>query len=180
MTTTPPPLPDRLRTEDDLDALLTRPGPALVEFMRTVPGPLLVLGAGGKMGPTLAVLAARAAAAAAAPLEVLAVSRFTDDRARAWLEARGVRTLAADLLDREALSRLPDAPSVIYLVGLKFGTSRQPELTWAVNTLVPAHVAERYAQARVVALSTGNVYPLVPVAGGGSVETDPLTPAGEY
>src|SRR5262245_15060570 len=176
MTTTP----DLLRSEEELDEVLTRPGPALTEFIRAVPGPLLVLGAGGKMGPTLAVLAARAAGAANVPLEVVAVSRFTDAQARRWLEDRGVRTLAADLLDRDAVFGLPDAGSVIYLVGLKFGTSRQPELTWAVNTLVPAHVAERYRQARVVALSTGNVYPLVPVAGGGSVEADPLTPAGEY
>jgi dTDP-4-dehydrorhamnose reductase len=171
---------DVLDTEDDLDELLTRPRPVLVEFVRSLSSPLVVLGAGGKMGPTLTVLAKRAAEAAGHPLEVVAVSRFSDETARAWLEGRGVRTLSADLLDRAALARLPDAEQVISLVGLKFGTSQNAARTWAINALVPANVVERYPRARIVALSTGNVYPLTHTRDGGSVESDALTPLGEY
>jgi nucleoside-diphosphate-sugar epimerase len=163
-----------------LDERLTRPDGGLVEASRAISSPLVVLGAGGKMGPTLAVLAQRAAAAAGRRLEVIAVSRFGDPAARGWLEERGVRTVACDLLESESLTSLPDAANLLYLVGLKFGTSQNPAATWAINTLVPARVAARYGGARLVALSTGNVYPLTPVAGGGSVETDPLTPVGEY
>ena len=140
----------------------------------------MILGAGGKMGPTLAVLARRAAELAGHSLEIIAVSRFADPVARRWLEDRGVATLSADLLDRDSIRKLPDASQVIYLVGLKFGTRENPALTWATNTLAPAHVAERYATSRIVALSTGNVYPLVPVKSGGAGEDHPLTPLGEY
>jgi nucleoside-diphosphate-sugar epimerase len=170
----------RIRSEEDLDELLTRPQSSLCTDIRTVSSPLVVLGAGGKMGPTLAVLARRAAEAAGHALEVIAVSRFSDDASRAWLEARGVRTLRLDLMERESLACLPDSAHVVYLVGLKFGTSDEPARTWAMNTIVPAHVAERYPRATIVALSTGNVYPLVPVSSPGSAETDPLTPLGEY
>lgn len=172
--------PDSFPTEADLDEFLTRPRPVLVEFMRTLAGPLVVLGAGGKMGPTLAVLARRAADQARAPLAITAVSRFSNQAARSWLESRGVRTISSDLLDRRCLTELPEAAAVVYLVGLKFGTSRNPSLTWAVNTLVPAHIGERYARSRIVALSTGNVYPLVPAEGSGAGEDHPLTPLGEY
>jgi nucleoside-diphosphate-sugar epimerase len=140
----------------------------------------VVLGAGGKMGPTLALLAKRAADSAGSKLDVVAVSRFSDERARHWLKERGVTTLSADLFDRSALARLPDSENVISLVGLKFGTTQSPARTWAVNTLVSANIAERYSSARFVTLSTGNVYPLVRVAGGGALESDALTPVGEY
>jgi nucleoside-diphosphate-sugar epimerase len=176
------PLPEAIRTEVELDELLVRPRPELVEAIRTVRSPLVVLGAGGKMGPSLAVLARRAAMAAGHPLEVLAVSRFGSTVARDWLEARGVRTLAADLLDRREVERLPEASDAVYLVGRKFGTTQNPAGTWAVNTLVPAWVCERYAAPgnRMVVVSTANVYPMVPVEGRGARETDALTPLGEY
>jgi nucleoside-diphosphate-sugar epimerase len=173
-------LPELIGNEEELLELLTRPGETLLEFIRTVSSPLIILGAGGKMGPTLAVLARRAADQAGHPLEVIAVSRFSDESARQWTQAQGVRTLHADLLERQAVENLPDAADVIYLVGLKFGTQQNPALTWAANTLAPAHVAQRYAKSRVVALSTGNVYPLVPVKSGGAREDHPLTPLGEY
>ncbi len=172
--------PEKIETEEQLDALLTRPSAALVEFIRTVSSPLLILGAGGKMGPTLAVLAKRAADAANHALDVTAVSRFSDTRARQWLESQGVKTLSCDLLATNSLQQLPEAENMIYLVGLKFGTAQNPTATWAMNTIVPARVRERYPRARIVALSTGNVYPLSEVNRGGSVETDPLTPLGEY
>lgn len=173
-------LPESLRTETELDELLTRPSERLVEFIKSVSGPLLILGAGGKMGPTLAVLARRAAEAAQHPLEIVAVSRFSNASSRQWLETHGVKTLNCDLLDANAIGGLPDASNIIYLVGLKFGTAQNPAATWAINTLVPARVCERYPRNRIVALSTGNVYPQSEVRRGGSVETDALTPLGEY
>ena len=173
-------LPDRIETEEELDDFLTRPGSALIEFIKSLASPLLILGAGGKMGPTLAVLARRAAQAANHPLDVLAVSRFRDSKARAWLEKHQVRTISCELLDAQALQSLPSAPNIIYLVGQKFGTSQAPASTWASNTLVPARVSERYPQARIVALSTGNVYPPSEIERCGSLETDLLTPLGEY
>lgn len=174
--------PVTIGTEAVLEEWLTRPSARLIESIRAWSSPLVILGAGGKMGPTLAVLARRAADAAGHRLEVVAVSRFSDGTARAWLEARGVRTMACDLLGPDAggLRELPDTANVAYLVGLKFGTSRDPAATWAMNTLVPARVCDRYAGARVVALSTGNVYPMSAVDRGGSLETDALTPLGEY
>jgi hypothetical protein len=173
-------LPAFINTEAELDELLTRPRDALVEFIKTVSTPLLVLGAGGKMGPTLAILAHRAARKANHPLKVIAVSRFGDKLARAHLEAEGVRTIACDLLEEKSLSCLPDSENVICLVGQKFGTHENPSATWAINTIVPARIAERYSNARIVAVSTGNVYPLTEVDRGGSVESDPLRPLGEY
>jgi nucleoside-diphosphate-sugar epimerase len=172
--------PDQIHNESELDELLTRPGARLIEAIQGFSSPLLVLGAGGKMGPTLAMLARRAAAAAGHILDVIAVSRFSDPSAQKSLEEHGVRTIQADLLDRSAVARLPDATTVVYLVGRKFGTQGNPSLSWALNTLVPAHIAERYPQARIVALSTGNVYPFVPVHSDGATEEMPLTPLGEY
>lgn len=171
---------ERIDTEEKLEEALTRPSPALVEFIRAVKSPLMILGAGGKMGPTLAVLAKRAAEAAHHPLEVITVSRFSDATIVAWLSRHNIRTIQCDLLDAVAVQRLPDAPEVIYLIGLKFGTAQNPATTWAINTIVPTRVAERYYEARIVALSTGNVYPVCKVTHGGAVETNALTPLGEY
>lgn len=171
---------ESIHTEEQLENLLTRPSAVLQDFVRTLSSPLLILGAGGKMGPTLAVLAKRAAEAVHHPLEVITVSRFSDPSKVAWLSGHGIRTIACDLLDAVGVQRLPDAPNLIYLVGLKFGTAQNPATTWAMNTIVPTRVAERYYEARIVALSTGNVYPFSHVSGGGSLESDALTPIGEY
>lgn len=173
-------LPEYINTETELEELLTRPRARLVAFIRSVASPLLILGAGGKMGPTFALLARRAALAANHPLDIIAVSRFTDPASRNKLEAAGVRTIACDLLEKESLAELPDTENVICLVGQKFGTENDPAATWAINTIVPSRIAERYPRARIVAVSTGNVYPLTEVGRGGSVEGDPLNPVGEY
>ena len=175
-----PNLPERIATEEQLEEILTRPGAELVRFIKNIPSPLVILGAGGKMGPTLAALAKRAGEQADHPLEVIAVSRFKDPNSLAWLNCRGIRTLACDLLETRAVQALPDAAAVIYLVGLKFGTAQNPSATWAMNTIVPARAVERYRDARMVALSTGNVYPLTEVSRGGARETERLTPLGEY
>ena len=172
--------PEFIATEPELEEILTRPSAPLIAAITSYSSPLLILGAGGKMGPTLAVLARRAAEAAGHSLDVVAASRFTDAASRQWLEARGVRTMSCDLIDASAVAALPDSGNILYLVGLKFGTAQNPSATWAMNTLVPARVCERHPHSRIVALSTGNVYPLSAVSRGGSVETDALTPLGEY
>jgi hypothetical protein len=173
-------LPDSIETEEALDEVLTRPQLALIEFIKTVSSPLVLLGAGGKMGPSLAVLARRAAQEAGRKLEIVAVSRFSNDSTRHWLESFDIHTICCDLMERESLRRLPDAEYIIYLVGLKFGTTQNPADTWAVNTLLPANVSARYPHSRIVVLSSGSVYPFVPVKSGGAIESEPLTPFGEY
>ncbi len=171
-----PPIDD----EQKLDEALTRPRPILIDFIKTVQSPLVILGAGGKMGPSLAVLARRAAEAAGKELEIVAASRFSDRDVCKWLDERGVRTLSLDLMERKSYNALPDSGNILYLVGLKFGTTQNPALTWATNTLIPAYTCERYPGAKIAALSSGNVYPLTPVHSKGSREADPLTPPGEY
>jgi len=156
------------------------PAASLEKVLRTVEGPIVILGAGGKMGPSLSVMILRSVKEAGLSHSVVAVSRFTDPRQKQWLEAQGVQTVAADLLNPSAYDDLPDAGTVLYLVGLKFGTQLNPERTWVVNTLIPSRACARYPGVRMVALSTGNVYPMSDPNLGGSVESDPLTPLGEY
>jgi nucleoside-diphosphate-sugar epimerase len=164
-------------TEAELDDLLSAPRRETIAALSACPGDIIVLGAGGKMGPTLARMAARSAGAGR---RVIAVSRWSSAAARAALEQAGVATISADLLDRDAVAGLPDAPNVIFMAGQKFGTTGAPAMTWAMNTLVPANCAERYRDSRIVAFSTGNVYSLTPTASHGSRETDSLGPIGEY
>jgi dTDP-4-dehydrorhamnose reductase len=178
---------DAPRTLDDLEERLSRPTGGARAALARFDGDVVVLGAGGKMGPSLARMARRALdelGGAHARRRVVAVSRWSDPvagpAARRQLEAWGVETAAADLLDRRSLAALPDAPIVIYMAGLKFGTADAPARMWATNTVAPALVAERYAGARLVAFSTGNVYPLTPAPGRGAAEDHALTPLGEY
>ena len=164
------------RSEEELDEVLSRPCKALAPSLGGAPGDLIVLGAGGKMGPSLARMAKRADPAR----RVIAVSRWSSQAAQAALHETGVDTLRADQLDPRALAALPSAPNVVFMAGQKFGTSGSPATTWAMNAAVPAFVAERYAGARIVVFSTGNVYPLTPPSRGGSRETDDPAPVGEY
>lgn len=173
-------LPDIVADDEQLDELITTPSPELIEFAATLSGPIVILGAGGKMGPTLAVRAQRAIDESGSAAHVVAVSRFSDQTSRDWLTQRGVITIAADLLQRDSFAELPDSNSIIYLVGSKFGTSQNPSHTWAINTISPTYAMERYGGSRFVALSTGNVYPFSSVTGGGAVESDTLQPVGEY
>ncbi len=171
------------RDETELEELLSRPGAGAVDALKRHPGDILVLGAGGKMGPSLARMARRAADQAddaSSKRRVIAVSRFSTGTSRALLESAGVDTIAADLSDAAAVRALPDAPNVIFMAGQKFGTRDAPPATWAANTAVPTLVATRFTAARLVVFSTGNVYPLTPVEHGGSKETDPPAPIGEY
>lgn len=162
--------------ERELEAWLSQPLPATCAMLQQVEGDIAVLGAGGKMGPTLALMLKKAAPEKA----VYAVSRFSDTQVVERLTAGGVQIVAADLLDESGYGRLPDVPNVFYLAGMKFGASGNQPLTWAMNVYMPALVAQCYREARVVALSTGNVYPFTCLESGGSRETDPPNPVGEY
>jgi nucleoside-diphosphate-sugar epimerase len=170
------------KTEAELDDLLSAPREATIAALKNAPGDVVVLGAGGKMGPTLARMAVRARdkAGAGSLRRVIAVSRFSEAGARDLLHQAGVETIACDLLDREAVAALPDAPNVVFMAGQKFGTRDAPSRTWMMNVVAPAICAERYAGARTVVFSTGNVYPLSSVTGGGARETDETAPVGEY
>ncbi|HOW71171.1 MAG TPA: NAD(P)-dependent oxidoreductase [Phycisphaerae bacterium] len=173
-------LPALIESEEQLDDVLTEPTPGLVESLSGLDGDIIILGVAGKMGPTLARLARRALDQAGSTSRVIGVARFSEPGIREQLERRGIETLAGDLLEPEVLAGLPDAPNVLYLAGRKFGSTGQEELTWAMNTCLPARVAERYRKSRLVALSTGNVYPLTLVGGPGPDESHPLGPVGEY
>lgn len=165
----------------ELDEVLSRPTDGVLDTLRSIDGDVMVLGAGGKMGPTLARMVRRGLdQIGQRQRRVIAVSRFSSPAIVSELQQHGVEAVSCDLLDRSAVALLPDAANVILMAGQKFGTSDQPEQTWATNTLLPAIALERFAGARVVAFSTGCVYPLMPVSGPGSREDDPLTPTGEY
>jgi nucleoside-diphosphate-sugar epimerase len=170
-----------IRSVADLEDALSQPTPGVLEALRSIDGDVIVLGAGGKMGPTLARMLRRGLDAIGhRSRRVIAVSRFSSSSAAAGLQAHGVETIACDLLDRDAVATLPDAANVIFMAGQKFGTSDRPEVTWAMNTLVPGLAADRYRHSRTVVFSTGCVYPLSAVGGPGSHEDDPLGPPGDY
>ncbi len=175
-----PSLPQRIDNTKQLDEVLTRPTSELVSWARELDGDILVLGVGGKMGPSLAELALRASREAGVERRVIGVSRFSEPRTEAALRAKGVHTIRADLLDSDDLARLPDVPNVVFMAGRKFGTTGNQSLTWAMNVFMPGLVAERFKNARIVAFSTGNVYPLVPLSSGGATEGTPPQPIGEY
>lgn len=165
---------------EQLDDLLSAPNDADVEAMRALRGTLLLLGAGGKMGPTLAIRARRAALKAGVATRIIGVSRFSSPDLRRQFESGGIETISADILEPDQLSSLPDAENVIYMAGRKFGSTGGEALTWAMNAYLPAAVAQRYPASRIVAFSSGNIYPLVPLHSGGATENTVPAPIGEY
>ena len=170
-----------IRTEAELEEALSEPSPQLVEDISTINGDFVVLGAGGKMGPTLSRMARRALdMAGRSDVRVYAVSRSWSPSTEEKLTVHGVHVVTADLSSDRELATVPNAPNIVYMAGAKFGTSTSPHKAWVTNTVLTAIVARRFAGARMVAFSTGNVYPLVPVTGGGSHEEDPVGPIGEY
>jgi nucleoside-diphosphate-sugar epimerase len=170
-------LPERFDDVHQLEDLMSRPSAALEADLERVPGDIMVLGVGGKMGPTLARMARRAALGR----RVIGVARFSQRGLQEQLQQQGIECIEADLLSREALARLPDAPNIVYMAGRKFGSTGSEWLTWAMNAHVPALVAERFARSRIVAFSTACVYPFVSMAGDGATEDVPPTaPSGEY
>jgi nucleoside-diphosphate-sugar epimerase len=177
MTESAKDLPARIADLAALEELMSRPSPQLVEALERAPGDIMVLGVGGKMGPTLACMAKRAVPGR----RVIGVARFSEAGLREKLEAAGVECIAADLLSREAIAALPEVPNIVFMAGRKFGSTGSEWLTWAMNAHVPALVAERFPRSRIVAFSTACVYPFVDVEGEGAPESvAPTAPSGEY
>jgi uncharacterized protein YbjT (DUF2867 family) len=174
------PFPEAIGSESELEDLLSEPTDEDVATVAHLEPDILILGAGGKMGPSLARRVRRAAERAGNGSRVLAVSRFSSREARESLEADGIPTLACDFTNATAISGLPRFPNVLFLAGRKFGTTDRTDITWVTNTVVPARVAEHFSDARMVVFSTGNVYPLVAVDGPTPAEQDPPMPVGEY
>lgn len=170
----------KIQNVSDLEELLSRPRDADAGAMADLKGDLLILGVGGKMGPSLARLAQRAADKAGVRRRIVAVARFSNPELPKELHAQGIETISCDLLEPGALDRLPEIPNVIFMAARKFGSSGAEHLTWAMNTYLPGLVAERYRSSRIVAFSTGNVYPLRTAAEGGATEATPVGPIGEY
>ncbi|WP_404404822.1 NAD-dependent epimerase/dehydratase family protein [Jeotgalibacillus malaysiensis] len=169
-----------MKTIEQLEMFMTEPSEALIEDFKKLDGDLLIIGVGGKMGPTLAKMAKRAFNEIGSSQRVIGVSRFSNHLLKEELELHGVETISCDLLDDEALQNLPDARNVMYMAGNKFGTTGNEHFTWAMNAYIPGRVAEKYKNSRMVAFSTGNVYPLTDIAQNGCDESHPVNPVGEY
>jgi nucleoside-diphosphate-sugar epimerase len=169
-----------IQTEEELEERLSRPSDADVDALRNLDGDLLIIGASGKMGPSLASLARRSAEAAGVRRRVIAVARFREQDAQDRFEAAGIETVACDLLEPGALEKLPDVPNVIFMAARKFGTAGAEYLSWASNTYLAGQVAERFRRSRIVAFSSGNIYPLRRLEEGGATEETTPGPVGEY
>ena len=172
--------PQHIEDSEQLEEVMSTPTPEAVEALEGIAGDLLILGVGGKMGPTLAKLAKRAIDESGSGKRVIGVSRFSSSGLQADLNRAGIETIPCDLLNETELQALPDVPNVIFMAGRKFGATGNESLTWAMNTYLPGRVAEKYRKSRIVVFSTGNVYPLTPVSHGGATETHPVEPIGEY
>ena len=173
---------DRTSVQDvtQLEELLSEPTEGVVRTLGSLEGDIVILGVAGKMGPTLARMAKRALETIGVKRRVIGVSRFSSPSLEDLLQAWGVETVRCDLLDPAALARLPGGANIVFMAGMKFGSTGQEWLTWAINSFLPGIVANRYRDSRIAVFSTGNVYGLSPVAGGGSREEDALNPSGEY
>lgn len=172
--------PQHIKDSEQLEAVMSTPTLEVVEAMEGIVGDLLILGVGGKMGPTLAKLAKRAIDESGSGKRVIGVSRFSSPGLQEDLNRAGVETIACDLLNETELQALPDVPNVIFMAGRKFGATGNESLTWAMNTYLPGRVAEKYRNSRIVVFSTGNVYPLTPISHGGATEMHLVEPIGEY
>lgn len=173
-------LPERIEDVETLEELLSRPTAEVVDTMRRLEGDVIVLGIGGKIGPSLAHMARRASDLAGAKRRIIGVARFSSPKVRDALETQGIETIACDLLDRAALGALPEVPNVLYLAAMKFGSTGQEAMTWAMNCYLPGMVCEKFRASRIVAYSTGNVYAMVPPASGGPSEDAVPGPVGDY
>lgn len=169
-----------IRDVTQLEELLSEPTPSVVRVLGGLTGDILVLGIGGKMGPTLARMAKRASDQAGVKRRVIGASRFSSSALESKLHSWGIETVRCDLLDAKSLTKLPDADNVIFMAGTKFGSHGREWTTWAINTFLPGLIADRYRSSQIAVFSTGNVYGLTPVSRGGSYEEDDLNPCGEY
>ncbi len=163
-----------------LEEMLSHPTAQVVETMKNMEGDLMILGVGGKTGPSLARMARRASDATGSSRKIIGVSRFSNPAVREQLEAARIETIACDLLDKTELAALPDVPNVIFSAARKFGSTGNEALTWAMNVFLPGMVAQRFAASRLVVYSSGNIYPLVPADSDGASETTAVGPIGEY
>ena len=173
-------IPQTLDSVEQLEDLLSEPTPGAIETCARLEGDVILLGVAGKMGPTLARMIRRASEAAGVNRRVIGVSRFSSGALEGRLQACGIETIRCDLLDEDQVAGLPDAPNVVYLPAMKFGATGNESLTWAMNAHLPSIACKRFHDSRIVAFSTGNVYGLASIDGGGSVETDKPSPVGEY
>jgi dTDP-4-dehydrorhamnose reductase len=172
--------PDKINDITALEDLLSQPTEASIKMFSEIKGDIMFLGIGGKIGPMLAKMAKRACDQAGTEKRIFGVSLFESDQHRKQIEASVIETIHGDLLDMDFMKSLPKARNVFFLAGMKFGSEENISLTWAVNSYLPALVADHFKGSSIVAFSTGCVYPLVPVESGGSLETDPPVPVGEY
>lgn len=169
-----------IQTIEELERKLAEPSDELVRDLADLDGDIMLLGIGGKMGPSLARLAMNALRKAGAAKTIWGVSRFSDNGLREELERGGIRTIVCDLLKDEELAALPEVKNIIYMAGNKFGTAGREHFTWAMNAYLPGRVADKFRDSRIVVFSSGNVYPFTPVGQGGAVESDAPLPLGEY
>jgi len=167
-------------TEEKLDELLTIPSKALVCDVKKISGDIMILGAGGKMGPTLCLLLKNAIKEAGTNQKIYAVSRFTDSIAVKLLKDNGIECISMDLLDVDKLKTLPEVENIIYMAGRKFGTDGSEWATWGMNSVLPAFVAKEFKKSKIVVFSSGNIYPIAPLHTGGCTEEDNVSPVGEY
>lgn len=172
--------PNTISSVEELEELLSHPTAESVKMFSGIDGDIMFLGIGGKIGPSLASMAKRACAQAGVQKHIYGVSLFESDQQRRQIEEMGIETIHGDLLDIDFIRSLPKVKNVFFLAGMKFGSEENISLTWAVNSYMPALVADHFRDSRIVAFSTGCVYPLVSVESGGSLETDPPLPVGEY
>jgi nucleoside-diphosphate-sugar epimerase len=172
--------PNSIKDVAQLEELLSEPTRGAIQALGGLDGDIVVLGVGGKMGPTLARMAKRASELAGVKRRVIGVARFSDSALERRLQTWGVETVRCDLLGQNSIDKLPDAANVVFMAGMKFGTTGQEPLTWAINSFLPGLIADRYRQSRIAVFSTGNVYGLSPISSGGSREEDALNPSGEY
>ena len=170
----------KINNVKELDQLLAEPGEELINDLSKIEGDIMILGLGGKMGPSLAQLAKNAIDKGGLKKNIIGASRFSDSKLRKELEEFGIETIAGDLLDENFLRNLPPCENVIYMAGNKFGTAGNEHFTWAMNAYLPGRVAEKYAQSKIVAFSSGNIYPFMPVDGPGANESTKPSPIGEY
>ncbi len=172
--------PEFFTAEEELEEAISRPTPELVQMMKSIKGDFIFLGVAGKMGVSMAKMAKRACAKAGVDKRIMGVSRFSDLKQVDYLEKNGIETFKGDLLDTHFLNSLPEAENVIYLAGMKFGTDGKESFTWAMNSFLPGLVAERFKHSKIVAFSTGCVYPFADIATNGSTEKETPLPVGEY
>lgn len=172
--------PEYFRNEEELEEALSKPTPELVDMMQAIEGDFIFLGVAGKMGVSMARMAKRACEEAGVEKRIVGVSRFSDMKMRLLLEDSGIETIKGDLVDHDFIQFLPELENVVYLAGMKFGTDGNESFTWAMNAYLPGMVADKFRKSRIVAFSTGCVYPLVDKSTGGSIESDPALPVGEY